>query len=276
MKTSITKVNTQSSDLSDLATQSQDMLKSHVSGYTRKDGAFVADHDDKRVAASKPPAIGAQHAALAASSDAGDLDHETNQVAARHMKSGDHDALKQHLQGADTAARDHVLDHIHPDHWEGLGYKPLRKEQSVADYDKKFGDKHVAKQDSPAMAASGEKKQPARTVVTPRMKREAEEKAEKQSADGPADGEIGSEEHKKYGKYFKSGDKVKDNYGKTHEVASHVGPAVHTKGGQSFHPTKLHRLDGAKPGSDQPMAKALFFVSPQNTDEMHSLVRPRT
>lgn len=30
------------------------MAKSHVSGYTRKDGTYVAEHEDQRVAASKP------------------------------------------------------------------------------------------------------------------------------------------------------------------------------------------------------------------------------
>ena len=59
-------------------------------------------------------------------------------------------------------------------------------------------------------------------------------------ASGPAKGEVGHEEHQKYGAYFKKGDKVKDNYGKHHEVLSHIGPQVHTTGG-SYHPTKLHR-----------------------------------
>ena len=55
----------------------------------------------------------------------------------------------------------------------------------------------------------------------------------------PAEGEVGHEEHKAYGKYFRKGDKVRDQYGKTHEVMEHRGPSVSTYSGQSFHPTKL-------------------------------------
>jgi hypothetical protein len=55
----------------------------------------------------------------------------------------------------------------------------------------------------------------------------------------PAEGEVGHEEHKAYGKYFRKGDKVRDQYGKTHEVMEHRGSSVHTYSGQSFHPTKL-------------------------------------
>lgn len=32
-----------------------DLLKAHVSGYTRSDGAFVQEHDDKRKAAAQKP-----------------------------------------------------------------------------------------------------------------------------------------------------------------------------------------------------------------------------
>lgn len=39
------------------APESAELLKSHVSSYTRKDGTFVGEHDDKR--ASKPKDIGA-------------------------------------------------------------------------------------------------------------------------------------------------------------------------------------------------------------------------
>ena len=56
----------------------------------------------------------------------------------------------------------------------------------------------------------------------------------------PMPGDVGHEEMQAYGKYFKKGDKVKDNRGKHHEVLSHNGPQVITTGG-SYHPTKLHR-----------------------------------
>jgi hypothetical protein len=151
MKTLTTPESSMSPELASLSAQGQALLKSHVDTYTRKDGVTVQAHDDSRTAAQpKAPGIGAHHASLAASSKPGSLDHETNQVAAGYMKSGDHQALKQHLQGSDTAARDHVLDHIHPDHWEGLGYKPLNKDRSVGEYNKTFGGEAKPKVDKPA------------------------------------------------------------------------------------------------------------------------------
>lgn len=68
----------------------------------------------------------------------------------------------------------------------------------------------------------------------------------------PQPGDVGHEEHQAYGVHFKPGDKVKDRYGKSHEVHSHVGPVVQTKGGESFHPTKLFR--------DGPMQKSVLML----------------
>lgn len=59
----------------------------------------------------------------------------------------------------------------------------------------------------------------------------------------PAPGDVGHEEHQQYGVHFKKGDKVKDRYGKSHEVLSHHGPEVKTASGGSFHPTKLFHAD---------------------------------
>ncbi len=59
----------------------------------------------------------------------------------------------------------------------------------------------------------------------------------------PKEGDVGHEEHQKYGVYFKKGDKVKDGSGKVHEVLSHRGPEVQTYNGGSFHPTKLSHAD---------------------------------
>lgn len=58
----------------------------------------------------------------------------------------------------------------------------------------------------------------------------------------PAEGEVGAEEFKAYGKYFKKGDTVKDPRGNIYEVLSHVGPVVVTYSGGSFHPTKLNHV----------------------------------
>lgn len=57
--------------------------------------------------------------------------------------------------------------------------------------------------------------------------------------DGAGDGDVGSEERKTYGKYFKKGDKVVDGSGNRHVVAEHNGPVVRTESGKTFHPTKL-------------------------------------
>ena len=170
-----------------------DLLKSHIEAYTRKDGAVVQAHDDKRVAA---PPITTHAAALRASSTRDDMDHEDNQIAAGYMEEGDHKSLAGHIKHLDTAARDHILDHVHPAHREGLGFKQIDMKRSMRDYEKQF----------PANKANS-----------------------------------GSEERKNYGDHFKKGDKVKDRYGKTHEVAEHVGPDVRTTGGEHFHPTKLFR-----------------------------------
>lgn len=145
--------------------------------------------------------------ALRESSKPGDLDHSDNQFAADHMEKGDHKALAAHLKNLDTAARDHILDHVHPDHREGLGFQQLNMDRSKKQYAEKF----------PVKAAK---------------------------AGGPAEGEVGHEEHQQYGKYFKKGDKVKDGSGNQHTVVSHHGPEVKTESGQSFHPTKLdHAAD---------------------------------
>jgi hypothetical protein len=75
----------------------------------------------------------------------------------------------------------------------------------------------------------------------------------------PKPGDVGHEEHVKYGKYFRKGDKVKDGSGKVHEVLSHRGAEVQTYNGGSFHPTKLdhaaeNRSDSAAaPGGDKPL-----------------------
>lgn len=145
------------------------MKKARVSSYTRKDGVFVAEHHDsrqaakpdmpgqRRSAAAKPAApargkpaapakgggdpksLGFGSKALRASSKDGDMDHVHNQLAADRMDEGDFDGLKSSLRRMDTAARDHILDHIHPDHWSGLGYEPMNLNRSKDKFHAKFG-----------------------------------------------------------------------------------------------------------------------------------------
>jgi hypothetical protein len=56
----------------------------------------------------------------------------------------------------------------------------------------------------------------------------------------PGHGEVGSHEYENYGKYFRRGDLVKDNYGKLHTVREHRGPQVFFQDGGYAHPSKLH------------------------------------
>lgn len=110
---------------------------------------------------SSAPPLATHADALKRSSKPGDLDHEDNQIAAAYMKDGDHKALASHIKNLDTAARDHILDHVHPDHREGLGFKQLDMARSKKQYDAKFGAKPSksakpakAKKDTPAQADS--------------------------------------------------------------------------------------------------------------------------
>lgn len=130
-----------------------DLVKAQVKGYTRSDGTYVKPHTTRRAAAKQKPTgpgrkpggsdsssnVGHQADALRSSSSDGDMDHWDNQQAAELLEAGDYDGLKVHLRNLDTAARDHILDHIHPDHWENLGFKPLNKQASIKKYEEKFG-----------------------------------------------------------------------------------------------------------------------------------------
>lgn len=119
------------------------LIKAHVKGYARKDGTFVQEHDDKRAAAHPRPI--SHHAdqlgkfAESFKHASGNDDHHTFKAAADHMKAGDHKSLSATLKTADTFQREKILDHIHPDHWEGLGHKPLNKDRAMAHYHHTFG-----------------------------------------------------------------------------------------------------------------------------------------
>lgn len=137
------------------------LIKAHVKGYTRKDGTFVKEHDDGRQAVAPqqahPRPIGHHADHLDKFADtfkhaSGNDDHSHFKAAAGHMKSGDDKALKATLESSDTYQREKILAHIHPDHWEGLGYKHVNKDRALADYNHQFG--AVA---SPAAEAAGKK-----------------------------------------------------------------------------------------------------------------------
>jgi hypothetical protein len=57
----------------------------------------------------------------------------------------------------------------------------------------------------------------------------------------PKSGDVGSDEHEKYGKYFTKGEKVRTNVtgSPTLTVTKHVGPQVFTTNGEYYHPSKL-------------------------------------
>lgn len=58
--------------------------------------------------------------------------------AADLMRSGNADALREHLRSMDPGQRDEVLDHIHPNHWEGLGFRPVDQDGAEARFSDRF------------------------------------------------------------------------------------------------------------------------------------------
>lgn len=130
------------------STQTEALLKSHVKQYTKKDGSLVKEHDDKRQAHPHP--IEKHAGKLAAAADKEDAPYEKNseawnvasdmRSAAKHMANKDHAKLKSTLDGAhDNYTKEKIIEHIHPDHWEGLGIKAVDKERSKKEFEKKHG-----------------------------------------------------------------------------------------------------------------------------------------
>lgn len=120
-----------------------DLLKSHIDSFTRKDGSVVAAHDDKRVKKTKPSAVPAIHAhtdkirALAESRKGnGTDDHSDMHYVADSLDKGDHAGANTTLHNMDTEPRDAVLDHVHPEHREKLGFSNIDKEKNIAKFDK--------------------------------------------------------------------------------------------------------------------------------------------
>lgn len=65
----------------------------------------------------------------------------------------------------------------------------------------------------------------------------------------PKDGDVGHEEHSKYGVYFRNGDIAQDGRGQNHVVHKHIGPEVVTEKGDRFHPSKLSHISSAPKAS---------------------------
>lgn len=76
-----------------------DLLKAHVSGYTRSDGAFVQEHDDKRAAAAPKPVAGGSNGAGGTY-----VNHQPSGTTVAHQaaapKPTTPDAVKQHAVAA--------------------------------------------------------------------------------------------------------------------------------------------------------------------------------
>jgi hypothetical protein len=183
------------------------LVKSHVSAFTRKDGTFVAAHDDKRTKAAKPVA---EHPIPSKPSGIPDNYHSTL------------DYLASKTQGFIKTDPQAGLDFLYKqkNNW--------KKDTSEAEHAPKVI-KYISELiNHLTAAASSAGDSPAHD--------------DKRTKAASSSGNIGDSERAQYGDHFKEGDKVKDNYGKHHEVLSHVGAEVKTKGGESFHPTKVHRV----------------------------------
>jgi hypothetical protein len=257
-------------------------------------------HDGAEAGKAAPkaeaPGIGAHADALRASSKDGGMDHWSNQAAAAHMSGGDTQALKNHLAGSETAERDHILDHIHPDHWEGLGFKPLNKDKSVKAYEAKFGAKPGA---APAARKTKTSDIAAREKLKAGNKKDAvSEKAdlaEKMKSGKP----LGDDEWTTHGGVKDRLDQMAAKFSGHPDEAkhkAHIQNARYVINGAMKDDKELvsekhqkqigHALAGTgsyvdgrfveRKSPDTPMAKALLFTSPAQMGELMGMVTPRT
>jgi hypothetical protein len=76
------------------------------------------------------------HANLAKYADKhGSIDKEALHTAAKHMKSGNMDALKKHLRSMDTDPRDKALEYVARRHYATLGYRMKGMKEEVEQID---------------------------------------------------------------------------------------------------------------------------------------------
>lgn len=223
-------------------------LKSHVDAFTRGDGVTVAAHETKVQAAA--PSF-ASHAAArrgiaesAGDRTGGSTQHDDDLGLSSTLTStASHDDAKHHAAG-------------YQQHLEAHGFT----KQSEETKQDGAGTRHSMHFTHPSGAI-------ANVAHSDRMTRKkgksipgvsmavhsgvkGDEKAPwpggaARRAGGPGEGEVGDDEHQKYGHYFKPGDKAKDAEGNTHTVVEHIGPSVRTEGGKGIHPTKLTPVAGA-------------------------------
>lgn len=224
------------------------LLKAHVQSYTRKDGTFVKEHDDTRQAAAPKAAGMSKKAAPEVMSrntdygfhgeavnhhlrsklgpdnyysDAKESDHiEARNAAKKKFSEAAHSLVQAGHFKTHDEARDYLDSksgrHLHNSAPDGNITKVGWLAKDVKNY----------KATSEFAAASKSSEKPAQSA--------------KPGAGyvAPQPGDVGHDEHQKYGAYFRRGDKVKDASGEHHEVISHRGAEVQTNHG-TFHPSKV-------------------------------------
>ena len=200
------------------------LLKAHVGSYTRKDGVFVKEHDDKRQAASPKLQEGDAVKVTGNVQGAGKTGviHSTAPSGSFH--------IVEHSDGSRSSYHESDLSPHDPD-----------------DFDDDDDHDHMTKSKPGMLVRADMLKAQVKSYTRKDGTFVKEHTTSVQAAAAPQPGEVGHHEHATYGAYFKKGEKVKDRQGNQHEVLSHVGPEVKTVSGKSFHPTKLSRAGGGEP-----------------------------
>lgn len=258
------------------------LAKSQVAAYTRKDGTMVQSHDNGRQAAAPEPInhkalaklktshhtdARALKSSLASSLSSGDTEgHDGKPLTygdvkghlnSMRMQLGSKPEHAEHLKHAQYALNQSFgLNHapISEKHAKLIGAALSGKTRMSDDGVVQHAGGAAAKNPMPPhvqkmvtdVAQSSAKPEHKKAAIDAIVAKHAGDDAASKPAAGrpaPAPGDVGHEEHQKYGVHFKKGDKVKDRYGKSHEVLSHNGPEVKTASGESFHPTKLFHAD---------------------------------
>lgn len=102
-----------------------------------KTGMYVpVHHINEAVEVSEETMNIGDHAKLAKYADErGGIDKDALHTAAKHMKSGDMQALKKHLRAMDTDPRDKAIEHIDKSHLKTLGYTIRGMKEEVEQID---------------------------------------------------------------------------------------------------------------------------------------------
>jgi hypothetical protein len=224
----------------------EDLVKSHVKGYTRKDGTFVQEHDDKRKAAQydHPSVVGKISS------------HKVIGDKGRGTKDGNGDPTHSDTTSIGFAGRDYAPT--------GKTGQSLHDKTPVHEFEADDGHRVWADGAGRVHADSQDE------VESLRAAHEKHAGGEKAGGD-PKEGEVGHHELKTYGVYHQPGSKVRDSSGKTHVVREHRGASVTVEDSQnSFHPTKLKKIgaDNKTGKREQPLKKALLFGAPGLADRL--------